>query len=69
MFGTKLLKNFTFKYKIRLQGKQGFTDTEEFEAIVKAESFSEAKRKLEKKLLSNFKISVLFTYPVEERRL
>jgi hypothetical protein len=63
-----LYSNFTFKYKMRIQGRQGLADTEEFEAVVKAKSFEEAERKLQKELLTQFKMEVLIMHPVKELR-
>jgi hypothetical protein len=63
----KLLKNFSFKYKMRVIGKQGSAETAHFEAVVKAVSFDEAEKQLIKKLLSEYKIEVLITSPMKER--
>jgi hypothetical protein len=63
----KLYKNFTFKYKIEVKGKQGSASTSEFEAIVKAESFDQAEVQLIERLKSEYKMNIVITHPIKEK--
>jgi len=63
------LSSYRFKYKVGVSTKMGQALTDEYEAIVKASSFDEAKRKLEKDLLNLSRIKILVTHPIEERGL
>lgn len=64
----KLTKQFEFGYKMRVIGKHGHATTDEFQAVVKAESLSEAKKKLQKELMKKYELQVLITHPIEESR-
>jgi hypothetical protein len=64
----RLIREFQFKYVVRLNVAGTVVDSPEREAIVKASSLDEAEKKLIKEIQSQTKTATLVTYPIKEIR-